>query len=60
MGMPARRCMCTHLLDWHWSVGQTGGVIFTDTGANRCPDWACGCKKPEWDGAEPECIVALT
>lgn len=49
-----RRCVCGHVLDWHWRVGQTGGVVLDPVNGPRCADWTCECKKPEHDGNEPE------
>jgi hypothetical protein len=55
-----RFCTCGHVLEWHWYVGVTGGVILSDTHGNRCPAGdSCPCASPTWDGNEPRHLTPL-
>lgn len=40
------RCVCGHVMEWHYCVGEHGGMLF-----KHDPD--CECSTAEWDGEEP-------
>lgn len=47
------RCVCGHVLEWHYLVLPNSSPAYRHHNANRCPSGSCDCTTPLWDGEPP-------